>query len=385
MSHRDREARRRIQDGRRPARDVQGRRRRAIGGRRRQGPGGASSPGWDPRGGRGHYTGGTHRVPPHPAQAGVGPGSRRRPGRHAVRDARCRGPGPTQDGLPGPPEPGCDHRHPCPRGSDPRRGRRHRRRGPGRRADLRDAGPGRLHRGVPAGVRPDACPDAFAVPDELRGRGRPGGPLPARADGGQHAQRLCRSKERPAGGELLPPGCRGTPGRHLRPHDLSGIGDAGRPEVRWLLAGRGRQPPEGLWQEDTGAHAEGACVLRGRLRRHRLRHGPGRGTVRRHRAVRRLRLQQEPFVRLRPDRLPDRLSQGPLSGGVPGGPADKRQVEPGQGRRVPERVPGAGHRRGRTGHQRGTFGLRAGARAGRHAGGVAGSDRLRALRGAQRG
>ena len=42
-------------------------------------------------------------------------------------------------------------------------------------------------------------------------------------------------------------------GRHLRPDDLPGVGDAGRAEVRRLLAGRGRQPAQGVRQEDPRA------------------------------------------------------------------------------------------------------------------------------------
>ncbi len=38
---------------------------------------------------------------------------------------------------------------------------------------------------------------ALAGPHRARGRGRPGRPLPARADGGQHAQRLRRPQKRP--------------------------------------------------------------------------------------------------------------------------------------------------------------------------------------------
>ena len=54
----------------------------------------------------------------------------------------------------------------------------------------------------------------------------------------------------------------------------------------------------------------------------------GRRTVRHDRKVRRLRLQQEPFDRLRPDRLHDGLSQGPLSAGVHGGLALGRHGRP---------------------------------------------------------
>ena len=48
----------------------------------------------------------------------------------------------------------------------------------------------------------------------------------------------------------------------------------------------------------------------------RLRRGPRQAAVRHHRAVRRLRVQQEPRLRLRPRRLPDRLPEGPSPGRV---------------------------------------------------------------------
>ena len=48
----------------------------------------------------------------------------------------------------------------------------------------------------------------------------------------------------------------------------------------------------------------------------------GDRALRHHRALRRLRLQQVPRLRLRPGRLPDGLAEGPLPGRVPGRPAD---------------------------------------------------------------
>ncbi len=83
----------------------------------------------------------------------------------------------------------------------------------------------------------------------------------------------------------------------------------------------------------------------------------GVAAVRHHRPVRRLRLQQEPQLRLRLHRLPDRLSQGALPGAVPGGAAHQRQVEPRQGGGLPQRVPGDGHRGGRARRQSGPDGL----------------------------
>ena len=68
----------------------------------------------------------------------------------------------------------------------------------------------------------------------------------------------------------------------------------------------------------------------------------GTTAVRHHRAVRRLRLQQEPRLRLRPGRLPDRLPQGSLPCRVPRQPAHQREGDARQGRGVHRRVPGDG-------------------------------------------
>ena len=74
-----------------------------------------------------------------------------------------------------------------------------------------------------------------------------------------------------------------------------------------------------------------------------LRRRARQAAVRHHRAVRRLRVQQEPRLRLRPRRLPDGLPQGALPGRVLRLPADERQEQPGEGRRLHLRVPGDGH------------------------------------------
>ena len=112
---------------------------------------------------------------------------------------------------------------------------------------------GRLHRRLPARGRPHALAHAVARADGLRRRGRPGGAVPARPHGGQHAPRLRGPQERPAGGELPPPRPGADPGRHLRAHDLPGVDDAGGPAVRRLHARGGRQPAQGLRQEDPCA------------------------------------------------------------------------------------------------------------------------------------
>ena len=83
--------------------------------------------------------------------------------------------------------------------------------------------------------------------------------------------------------------------------------------------------------------------VRRRLRAHRAT-APSSGTaaVRHHRAVRRLRLQQVPLLRLRLRRLPDRVPQGALPDRVPRRAADQRQGRQGQDRGLPGRVPAMG-------------------------------------------
>ena len=77
----------------------------------------------------------------------------------------------------------------------------------------------------------------------------------------------------------------------------------------------------------------------------------GRRAVRHDRKIRRLRLQQEPFDRLRADRLHDGLSQGPLPGRVHGGAALRRHSGPqfqeeGLARRAFGRLPADEYRGG---------------------------------------
>ena len=76
---------------------------------------------------------------------------------------------------------------------------------------------------------------------------------------------------------------------------------------------------------------------------HRLRPRPRHAAVRHHRALRRLRLQQEPRLRLRAGRLPDGVPQGALPGRVPRLPADQREELAGEGGGVHRRMPGARH------------------------------------------
>ena len=104
------------------------------------------------------------------------------PGRHPVRDARRRGAGPAQDGLPGPAQPRRHHRH---AGADPGR--------PGASTSTSTTSPSTTPPPTSccAGATPSACSSWRAAPmralirslapTELRGRRRPRRPVPARA------------------------------------------------------------------------------------------------------------------------------------------------------------------------------------------------------------
>ena len=85
--------------------------------------------------------------------------------------------------------------------------------------------------------------------------------------------------------------------------------------------------------------------LRRRLRSSERRRAlPGRRHLRSARALRRIRLQQEPRRGLRAGRLPDRLHEGELSGRVPGGLDDARHGQYRQARRIPRRGRASRHR-----------------------------------------
>ena len=105
------------------------------------------------------------------------------------------------------------------------------------------------------------------APDQLRRRRRPRRAVPARARWRPTCTTTTPTARTAASrSTYLHPDARGGPRRHLRADDLPGVGDAGGPEVRRLLAGRGRQPAQGLRQEDPRAHGQGAREVRRRLR-----------------------------------------------------------------------------------------------------------------------
>ena len=138
-SRRSTRLRRRLQDGRPSCAtlyeadpDAQARHRRRA---RARGP---APPGRHPRRRGGHHPRAAHRVPADPAQAGGRAADRGRADRHAVRDARRRGPRAAQDGLPRPAQP-----------------RRHRDRA-------------RPHRASPPASRPDIDRVAARRPQDVR-------------------------------------------------------------------------------------------------------------------------------------------------------------------------------------------------------------------------
>ncbi len=83
--------------------------------------------------------------------------------------------------------------------------------------------------------------------------------------------------------------------------------------------------------------------LRRRRGRARRRTPSGRRHLRSARALRRIRLQQEPRRRLRAGRLPDRLYEGEFPGRVPGRVDDARHGQYRQARRIPRRGRAARH------------------------------------------
>jgi len=90
----------------------------------------------------------------------------------------------------------------------------------------------------------------------------------------------------------LHPDIEPDPQGHLRPDAVPGVGHAGGPEVRRLLAEEAGQPAQGLRQEDRALIAAEPREVRRRLRHRGLRRQARDRAVRHHRALRRLRLQQ---------------------------------------------------------------------------------------------
>ncbi len=143
----------------------------------------------------------------------------------------------------------------------------------------------------------------------------------------------CARKHGDGEAGLHPSQARADPARDLRRHRLPGTGDAGRADPRRLYARPGRPAAPRHGQEDPHGDAGAARGFRQRRDRARHRAVAGRRDLRPARALRRIRLQQEPRRGLRAGRLPDRLYEGELSGRVPGGVDDARHGQHRQARR----------------------------------------------------
>ncbi len=166
--------------------------------------------------------------------------------------------------------------------------------------------------------------------------------------------------------------------RHVRAHDLPGVHAPGGAAICRLQPRRGRDAAPGSSQKSPRDHEKGAGKVRGRLRADRLRGVVRLRFVRHNRALRRLRLPEEPRLRLRPGCLLDRLAQGQPPRRVHGLPAHQHQRRQGQDGGVPGRVPGHGYRSTRARHKPVRVRLhRRASRHGRHRTGGGGGRRPR--------
>ncbi len=175
-----------------------------------------------------------------------------------------------------------------------------------------------------------------------RGHHRAGGALPARAR--WRTSHLQCAQARRRGDRVDPPEDRPSGGGDAGRHRLPGTGDADRPGACRLFARRGRPAAPRHGQEDPRRDGQAARALRHRRGRARRGQAAGRLHLRPAGEVRRLRLQQEPRGGLRHRLLPDRLSEGALSGRVPRRVDDARHVEHRQAGRFPPGRDQARHR-----------------------------------------
>ena len=186
-------------------------------------------------------------------------------------------------------------------------------------------GPRRHARRVPARRRPDARPAASHAAHRVRGRRRRHRAVPARSDGHERPQRLCRPQERPPGDQADPPragrAARGDPRRDLRPDRLPRADHAHRAEGGGLLAGPSRHSAQSHGQEEARGARQGVRGLLGGHEGQRVLRQGDQGAVGHRAAVRGLRVQQVTRRGLRAGVLLDGLSEGQLSGRVHGGSA----------------------------------------------------------------
>ena len=319
-------------------------RRSEAGHRRRPRPRRAEALRRHPRRGRGDHQGAGHRLRPDPAQARVGPGPRRRAGRHAVRNARDRRPRAAEDGLPRAAQPRRDHRH----GGDDQgdcvtrtsSSRRSRSTIPPRSRCCHAAtrwGCSSWSRRRCASCCKALAPTSFEDVAALIALYRPG-PMGVN----MHYDYADRKNNR-------------KPVEYFHPDAEEVLGDTYGLMIYQESVMRVAQKFAGynLAEADNLRKACGKKI-REMMAKERdafeagvvktgLRRAARQAAVRHHREVRRLRVRQEPFVRLRPRHVSDGVPEGALPGRVPGLSAHERQEQPRQGGDLPRRLPIDGH------------------------------------------
>ena len=260
------------------------------------------------------------------AVAGLRPAVLRRGRRqrgHAVRQGRRRKGRPGQVRLPRPAH--ADH-HRLGGEGDQRSARgerrsaaRHHPAADGRRRDLRAAGARRHHRGVPVRIARHEGLHPEAAAAGLRRHRRAGGAVPAGPARRRHGRRLHRPPPRPRRSQLPAPAPGSDAEADLRRHRLPGAGDADRPDAGRLHARRRRPAAPRDGQE--GRRRDGAAaraIFEIGAADNGVDPGDAALDLRPDGEVRRLRFQQVALGGLRPDRLPDRMAEGALSGRVHG-------------------------------------------------------------------
>ncbi|MHC5009989.1 MAG: DNA polymerase III subunit alpha, partial [Planctomycetota bacterium] len=296
------------------------------------------------RGGGGHRRRASRGVRP-ALQGGEGP-------HDAVQHGRARADRPPEDGLPRVAD--ADHsredarEHPRVRSdaAGPRRPPA------GRSRDVRHALRGRGTRHLPARVLRHARPPATDPPDPLRGTLHHPRAVPPRSHGIGHDGHVHRAQARPGARHLPAPVARERPGRNQGGRGLPGAGDAHRQRPGGPGALRSGQPPQGDGQEEAGAARPVPGAVHRGMRRQGHASAEGRGDLDATRALRGVRIQQEPHRRVCGHHLPDGVPQAALPAGVHGGSPDVRDGRHGQGHGVRGRSGPNGDRGAAARHQR---------------------------------
>ncbi len=136
------------------------------------------------------------------------------------------------------------------------------------------------------------------------------------------------------------PAARAPPDRDARRPRLPGAGDARRAGHRRLHPRRGGQAPQGDRQEGRGGPEGRGREVRQEVGGERRPEEEGRGALGADPPLRPLRVQQVALGRLRPPRVPDRVDEGPLPGGLHGRDADGGLGKVRGRREVRQRLPG---------------------------------------------